>query len=103
MFNVLQRKYQEDFENMKDQIYFMQTETPEYKVNKQAGVAASKVWGNALVCHDGLIGGGLFVTLDFVSKEKKKSSWATTKKVLWGYNKATKFLKNYASMSINKT
>ncbi|XP_043343944.1 nebulin isoform X26 [Cervus canadensis] len=28
---------------MKDQIYFMQTETPEYKVNKQAGVAASKV------------------------------------------------------------
>lgn len=30
---------------MKDQIYFMQTETPEYKMNKQAGVAASKV------CH----------------------------------------------------
>jgi hypothetical protein len=28
---------------MKDQIYFMQTETPEYKMNKQAGVAASKV------------------------------------------------------------
>lgn len=56
MFNVLQRKYQEDFENMKDQIYFMHTETPEYKVNKQAGVAASKVWGNALICHDGLIG-----------------------------------------------
>lgn len=43
MFNVLQRKYQEEFENLKDQIYFMQTETPEYKVNKQAGVAASKV------------------------------------------------------------
>ncbi|KAJ8784228.1 hypothetical protein J1605_008379 [Eschrichtius robustus] len=42
MFNVLQRKYQEDFEKMKDQIYFMQTETPEYKVNKQAGVATSK-------------------------------------------------------------
>lgn len=45
MFIFLQRKYQEDFENMKDQIYFMQTETPEYKVNKQAGVTASKVWG----------------------------------------------------------
>lgn len=43
VFNVLQRKYQEEFENLKDQIYFMQTETPEYKVNKQAGVAASKV------------------------------------------------------------
>lgn len=43
MFHVLQRKYHESFENMKDQIYFMQTETPEYKVNKQAGVAASKV------------------------------------------------------------
>lgn len=43
MFNVLQRKYQQDFENLKDQIYFMETETPQYKVNKQAGVAASKV------------------------------------------------------------
>uniref|UniRef100_A0A2K6EXB4 Nebulin n=1 Tax=Propithecus coquereli TaxID=379532 RepID=A0A2K6EXB4_PROCO len=41
--NISTRKYQEDFESMKDQIYFMQTETPEYKMNKQAGVAASKV------------------------------------------------------------
>uniref|UniRef100_A0A8C0CCE4 Nebulin n=1 Tax=Balaenoptera musculus TaxID=9771 RepID=A0A8C0CCE4_BALMU len=41
--NISTRKYQEDFEKMKDQIYFMQTETPEYKVNKQAGVATSKV------------------------------------------------------------
>uniref|UniRef100_A0A8C9B2P9 Nebulin n=1 Tax=Prolemur simus TaxID=1328070 RepID=A0A8C9B2P9_PROSS len=41
--NISTRKYQEDFESLKDQIYFMQTETPEYKVNKQAGVAASKV------------------------------------------------------------
>ncbi|XP_054579378.1 nebulin [Eptesicus fuscus] len=41
--NFSTRKYHESFENMKDQIYFMQTETPEYKVNKQAGVAASKV------------------------------------------------------------
>uniref|UniRef100_H0WTP1 Nebulin n=1 Tax=Otolemur garnettii TaxID=30611 RepID=H0WTP1_OTOGA len=41
--NLSARKYQEDFESMKDQIYFMQTETPEYKANKQAGVAASKV------------------------------------------------------------
>ncbi|XP_024836416.1 nebulin isoform X17 [Bos taurus] len=41
--NISTKKYQEDFEHMKDQIYFMQTETPEYKVNKQAGVAASKV------------------------------------------------------------
>ncbi|XP_044791430.1 nebulin isoform X17 [Bubalus bubalis] len=41
--NISAKKYQEDFEHMKDQIYFMQTETPEYKVNKQAGVAASKV------------------------------------------------------------
>ena len=36
---------------MKDQIYFMQTETPEYKVNKQAGVAASKVWGHSLIIN----------------------------------------------------
>ncbi|XP_045431778.1 nebulin isoform X40 [Pipistrellus kuhlii] len=41
--NFSTRKYHEKFENMKDQIYFMQTETPEYKMNKQAGVAASKV------------------------------------------------------------
>ncbi|XP_073926871.1 nebulin isoform X31 [Castor canadensis] len=41
--NLSTRKYQEDFESMKDQIYFMQTETPEYKMNKKAGVAASKV------------------------------------------------------------
>ncbi|XP_072468040.1 nebulin isoform X2 [Notamacropus eugenii] len=41
--NISTRKYQEDFESLKDQIYFMQTETPEYKVNKQAGIAASKV------------------------------------------------------------
>ncbi|XP_057407768.1 nebulin isoform X7 [Balaenoptera acutorostrata] len=41
--NISTKKYQEDFEKMKDQIYFMQTETPEYKVNKQAGVATSKV------------------------------------------------------------
>ncbi|XP_057611421.1 nebulin isoform X15 [Chionomys nivalis] len=41
--NLSSRKYQEDFENLKDQIYFMQTETPEYKMNKQAGIAASKV------------------------------------------------------------
>ncbi|XP_078002293.1 LOW QUALITY PROTEIN: nebulin [Phascolarctos cinereus] len=41
--NMSIRKYQEDFESLKDQIYFMQTETPEYKVNKQAGIAASKV------------------------------------------------------------
>ncbi|XP_053114280.1 nebulin isoform X5 [Hemicordylus capensis] len=41
--NFSMRKYQEDWENKKDQIYFMQTETPEYEVNKRAGVAASKV------------------------------------------------------------
>ncbi|XP_016061235.1 PREDICTED: nebulin [Miniopterus natalensis] len=41
--NLSARKYHESFENMKDQIYFMQTDTPEYKTNKQAGVAASKV------------------------------------------------------------
>ncbi|XP_044274261.1 nebulin-like, partial [Varanus komodoensis] len=41
--NLNTRKYQEEWENQKDQIYFMQTETPEYAVNKRAGVAASKV------------------------------------------------------------
>lgn len=61
--NVLQRKYQEDFENMKDQIYFMQTETPEYKMNKKAGVAASKVQGNHPIYLDGLSVGGFLITL----------------------------------------
>ncbi|XP_067328664.1 nebulin isoform X26 [Anolis sagrei] len=41
--NLSSRKYQQDWENSKDQIYFMQTETPEYEVNKRAGVVASKV------------------------------------------------------------
>ncbi|XP_042334160.1 nebulin isoform X3 [Sceloporus undulatus] len=41
--NFSMRKYQEDWENAKDQIYFMQTETPEYEVNKRAGIVASKV------------------------------------------------------------
>ncbi|KAJ6660796.1 hypothetical protein lerEdw1_017422, partial [Lerista edwardsae] len=41
--NISMRKYQENWENQKDQIYFMQTETPEYAVNKKAGISASKV------------------------------------------------------------
>lgn len=72
MFHVLQRKYHESFENMKDQIYFMQTETPEYKVNKQAGVAASKVWGNSLIYIDHLSMGELLITLVFICNTKKK-------------------------------
>uniref|UniRef100_U3KHK2 Nebulin n=1 Tax=Ficedula albicollis TaxID=59894 RepID=U3KHK2_FICAL len=40
--NLSMRKYQEDFENMKDQIYFMQTETPEYEANKRASENVSK-------------------------------------------------------------
>ncbi|XP_071418684.1 nebulin [Pithys albifrons albifrons] len=41
--NLSMRKYQEDFENIKDQIYFMQTETPEYEANKRASDNVSKV------------------------------------------------------------
>ncbi|XP_039611119.1 nebulin isoform X5 [Polypterus senegalus] len=41
--NVSTKKYQADYEEMKDQIYFMQTETPEYATNKKAGNAASAV------------------------------------------------------------
>ncbi|XP_070593227.1 nebulin [Erythrolamprus reginae] len=41
--NLSPRKYQEDWESNKDQIFFMQTETPEYAVNKRAGISASKV------------------------------------------------------------
>lgn len=48
---------------MKDQIYFMQTETPEYKMNKKAGVAASKVQGNHPIYLDGLSVGEFLITL----------------------------------------
>uniref|UniRef100_A0A8C3IS56 Nebulin n=1 Tax=Chrysemys picta bellii TaxID=8478 RepID=A0A8C3IS56_CHRPI len=41
--NLSMRKYQEQYELMKDQIYFMQTDTPEYQANKRVGIAASKV------------------------------------------------------------
>uniref|UniRef100_A0A663EWV6 Nebulin n=1 Tax=Aquila chrysaetos chrysaetos TaxID=223781 RepID=A0A663EWV6_AQUCH len=41
--NISMRKYQEDFENIKDQIYFMQTETPEYEANKRLSDNVSKI------------------------------------------------------------
>lgn len=41
----------------------MQTETPEYKMNKKAGVAASKVQGNHPIYLDGLSVGGFLITL----------------------------------------
>lgn len=104
MFNVLQRKYQEAFENMKDQIYFMQTETPEYKMNKQAGVATSKVWGHSLFYLDGLSVGEFLTTLTFVYKGEKKVLRGTIRKILWDYNRATKFfLKKLPCRRIHNT
>ncbi|XP_029461331.1 nebulin isoform X6 [Rhinatrema bivittatum] len=41
--NISAKKYQEEFEAQKDQIYFMQTETPEYSVNKRAAANASAI------------------------------------------------------------
>lgn len=76
---------------MKDQIYFMQTETPEYKMNKQAGVATSKVWGHSLFYLDGLSVGEFLTTLTFVYKGEKKVLRGTIRKILWDYNRATKF------------
>ncbi|XP_070771377.1 nebulin [Enoplosus armatus] len=43
MDNLSNRKYTQDFEEMKDQIYFMQTDTPVYDTNKKARIAASEV------------------------------------------------------------
>ncbi|XP_063070235.1 nebulin isoform X5 [Engraulis encrasicolus] len=43
MDNLSSRKYTQAFEDAKDQIYFMQTETPEYAARKKAGDAASAV------------------------------------------------------------
>uniref|UniRef100_A0A8C2FAW4 Nebulin n=1 Tax=Cyprinus carpio TaxID=7962 RepID=A0A8C2FAW4_CYPCA len=43
MDNISDKKYTSDFEDMKDQIYFMQTDTPTYASNKKAREAASTV------------------------------------------------------------
>ncbi|CAJ1079111.1 nebulin isoform X9 [Xyrichtys novacula] len=43
MDNLSSRKYTQAFENEKDQIYFMQTDTPVYDTNKKARIAASEV------------------------------------------------------------
>ncbi|XP_029936222.1 nebulin [Myripristis murdjan] len=43
MDNLSNRKYTQEFEDIKDQIYFMQTETPVYETNKKATNAASSV------------------------------------------------------------
>ena len=38
-----QRRYTQHYEGIKDQIYFMQTDTPVYDTNKKARIAASEV------------------------------------------------------------
>ncbi|XP_031440949.1 nebulin isoform X4 [Clupea harengus] len=43
MDNLSSKKYTQQYEDAKDQIYFMQTDTPEYGTRKKAGVAASSV------------------------------------------------------------
>ncbi|XP_072253585.1 nebulin isoform X1 [Leuresthes tenuis] len=43
MDNLSDRKYTQHHEDTKDQIYFMQTETPVYSTNKKARIAASEV------------------------------------------------------------
>ncbi|XP_014855868.1 PREDICTED: nebulin-like, partial [Poecilia mexicana] len=43
MDNLSDRKYTQEFENIKDQIYFMQTDTPVYDACKKARIAASEV------------------------------------------------------------
>ncbi|KAL0963987.1 hypothetical protein UPYG_G00316110 [Umbra pygmaea] len=43
MDNISDKKYTAAYEDIKDQIYFMQTETPEYKQHKKAGHAASSL------------------------------------------------------------
>ncbi|KAM8857264.1 nebulin isoform 35-T37 [Synchiropus picturatus] len=43
MENLSDRRYTQHHEDTKDQIYFMQTETPVYETNKKARIAASEV------------------------------------------------------------
>lgn len=54
-FFPAQKKYTAAYEDMKDQIYFMQTETPTYNSNKKAGDFASEVSLNVffLLCTYG--------------------------------------------------
>lgn len=47
VFNVLQRKYQEEFENLKDQIYFMQTETGITEADDSEGERAESALGGS--------------------------------------------------------
>lgn len=65
---------------MKDQIYFMQTDTPQYKVNKQAGLAASTVGGNSFSYPNGLSVSECLTTLVFVYFEKKKKTFLRRQK-----------------------
>lgn len=96
MFHVLQKKYQEDFENTKDQIYFMQTETPEYKVNKQAGVAASKVWAHPLIGLDLVSVWGNFLQFLLFYIMGGRGSYGNNKKIFGDYHRATNFKKKIA-------
>ena len=43
VYFFFQRKYAQHYEDTKDQIYFMQTDTPVYEANKKARIAASEV------------------------------------------------------------
>uniref|UniRef100_A0A8C5PGL3 Nebulin n=1 Tax=Leptobrachium leishanense TaxID=445787 RepID=A0A8C5PGL3_9ANUR len=41
--NLSDRKYQEAFESEKDQIYYMETDTPQYKTNKKSQINSSAI------------------------------------------------------------
>ncbi|XP_034002991.1 nebulin isoform X9 [Trematomus bernacchii] len=43
MENLSSKRYTKDWEDKKDQIYFMQTDTPVYGTNKKAGIASSEI------------------------------------------------------------
>ncbi|XP_054470687.1 nebulin [Anoplopoma fimbria] len=43
MENLSSKRYTQDYEDKKDQIYFMQTDTPVYDTNKKARIAVSEV------------------------------------------------------------
>lgn len=54
----LQRRYTQHYENTKDQIYFMQTDTPVYDTNKKARIAASEVSAQSTRSHESI---GIFL------------------------------------------
>lgn len=73
----LQRKYTQRWEDTKDQIHFKQTDTPVYRTNKNARIAASEV--SAHGCRQWYL--GIFIVLSHL--EDTRASWPMSQSGVW--------------------